>query len=235
LPPIWGVTSSVIINRMSSVFLCCNRPQGLGLEDTEEPAGFRRPVDRGHVGLERDFGPDESGGGAFMKLGDSLAASRMARSGGAKIGSKSPIMSQSPLDASPSSVGMSPDGSRFVGENCRLKFSPTNQSTPLSASPTSCQTPAGGSWMGSLGSQMASLGSNLGVQLGTPPSPPTPPGILKNTDAASGSLSGGDSFDSQRRASGSSGVSTVAPRPMSHRGGDITARRCWCYSNTLHA
>ena len=200
-------------------FPCCSRPRGLEDKDiARSQIGVAQPLHpgSGRVGDRNldlaGLGPNEGGGGAFLKLRGELEA-RQAESLG-KWADRPHPLSQIRLsgDFSPP-----PNGS-FASP------SPGPQPRAHSTSPPAHGQAEG--WMGGLSNSMAGLGASLGVPLlSTPPSTPPagqPSGILKNADAQL--PSGGDSFNSEASKRSSGSGFSVSSRPSSLRG-DITGRR----------
>lgn len=198
---------------------CCARPRGLEDKDIAgSPIGVAQPLHPGFSGREREnelrgLGPNDGGGGAFLKLRGELEA-RQAESLG-KWPDKPQRLSQT---LRPDSLSPPPNG-------VSLTSSPGTQPRALSASPPA-QGQAEG-WIGGLSNSVAGLGASLGVPiLSTPPTTPPasqPAGILKNGDT-SVQLPGGDSFNSEASKRSSGSGFSVASRPSSLRG-DITGRR----------
>ena len=218
---------------------CCSRPRGLPGKDMQDPMIASSVPLRGEPAarrsspsdLERDFGPNEGGGGAFLKLRGMLAESRQGAAGlppnSRGTGPLSPALGQSPTGA-----GTSPAGSRSsagVSPAHGLSpvphgLSPTPHGQVPAANGAPSESPPGG-FFGSIGSSISTLGSNLGVPLGmpaptTPPNaaaPGSPAGILKSRDGP------GLAADKTAGFGGDTQRSTVSTRPLSHR---ESARRC---------
>jgi hypothetical protein len=216
---------------------CCGRPRGLGDTDVvDHPRTFGKPVNMGSPSnvYERDFGPDESvSSGAFLKLRAGMTAARLSVPGSFKTGNDG-RMQQSPQQ-SPQARAMTPQSRAQTPLSGRLATVEADQKKTEEKTPV---TTSG--WLGSLGSSVASIGSNLGVPLmpGSPSTQTLLTGILKNSDATGvAQMPGGESFNSQQTTSSSATGMSGAPPLSTSRNlaaskstprGDITARRCEC-------
>lgn len=203
---------------------CCGRVRGLEGTDVGdaffkpstpsrgEPAALRRARD-----LERDFGPNEGGGGAFLKLRGKLAESRLAGIGNDST-SLSPALVQRPPGAP--GAGTSPAARNKMGI----------EGAPAGTSATEGNHQGG--LFASIGSSISALGSNLGVPIAAPAqmTPRTktssPTGILKSGEAS------GQAWDKTSGSGGDTYRSYVSTRPLSHRD---SARRCGSLYSSLHS
>ena len=201
---------------------CCSRvvPESRPLRG--EPSALRMAHD-----LERDFGPNEGGGGAFLKLRGKLAESRQGA-----LGQRSNSLSPA------SAPGQSPPGAPGAGT------SPTGKNNagmwgappPVQRGQIPAGTDAPGESpqsFGSIGSSISSLGSfvsignsisSLGSNLGVPLNPPAQTTPMTKTSSHTGILKSG--AESPRRTAGfveDTPRSSVSTRPLSYR---ESARRC---------
>ena len=199
-------------------FPCCARPRGLDDKDAAGAMiGVAQPLhpgtsvfgvrDRNRDAELRALGPNEGGGGAFLKLRGELEARQAESLGKWADRPRSPAVQELRKSGS---LSPPPNG-------VTLLASPGPQPSP------GTQSGVAEGWMGGLSNSVAGLGASLGLASPptTPPTAAQPAGILKNADQLP---AGGDSFTSEasKRSSGS-GFSATS-RPSSLRG-DITGRR----------
>jgi hypothetical protein len=184
---------------------CCGSVRGLDGEVTGDvffapesmPLRGETSALRTAHDLERDFGPNEGGGGAFLKLRGKLAESRQGALA-QRSNSLSPAPGQSPPGA-PGAGTSSPQGFGSIGSSISSL----------------------GSFV-SIGNSISALGSNLGVPL----NPPAQTTLVTRTSSPTGILKSGAESPRRTAGAGFGGDtqrSSVSTRPLSYR---ESARRC---------
>jgi hypothetical protein len=219
---------------------CCSRVRGL--DDKDKGDAFFAPESmplRGELSalrmahdLERDFGPNEGGGGAFLKLRGKLAESRQGA-----LGQRSNNLSpgSAPGQSLPGAPGA---GTSPTGNAGMWGASPPVQRGQLHAGTDApAESPQG---FGSIGSSISSLGSfvsignsisSLGSNLGVPLNPPAQTTPMTRTSSHTGILKSG--AESPRKTAGfgeDTPRSSMSTRPLSYR---ESARRCGDFYSSL--